>query len=163
VGGSEDRFLARDAVAERLACVGDDDGRQRSSPQSVAEVDLLDTFAFGDECPTLSRAPIDERPSARFASANVKVSGRVARVRVRCTTSSSCTGRLTLKLARNGARSVSKAYRVAERRSATVRLTLRGRDARRTRRAGVFASASLKEQGVKGARTESWTVRVKRA
>ncbi len=147
IGGREDHFLARDAIAERLSCVGDD---RAVGAASVAEVDLLDAFAFADPCPVVSRAPIGERPSVRFASGTARVDGGRARVRVRCAAATQCRGTLTLKGAKRAG------YAIPARGTRTVAVKLRGR-------AGKRAAATLTERGIKGARTQVRPLRLKRS
>lgn len=165
--GGTDRFLAdildqvfaRDGVAEEISCAP---VRFAFDPLAFVEVDLQDRISFREPCPTVLSAPKGEQPAARISAPTVRLAGGAVGVGVRCTGTRTCTGTLSFRLDRSGARTTSTRYRVGARQTRTIRLRIGRSDAGRITAKGVKATATVKERGIKGARTARRAVTAKR-
>lgn len=167
-GDTLDQMLARDGVREEVGCFAP----SRFSPPdplALVEVDLQDSVvkgfgsgAGGAPCPIVARAPQNERPSVSIGSANVKVVNGLARVSVRCATAKACVGKLSFRLDRKKAPSVSASYSIRGKRASMVSVQLGSKEASKVTKKGVKAIATLTEKGIKGARTVVRSVTAKR-
>lgn len=167
-GDTLDQMLARDGVSEEVGCFAPS-RFSRFDPLALVEVDLQDRVvegfgsgAGGAKCPIVLRAPQNERPSVSIGSANVKVANGLARVSVRCATAGACRGKLSFRLDRKKAPSVSASYSIRGKRTSTVSVALRPADAAKVTKKGTAAIATLTEKGIKGARTVVRSVTAKR-
>lgn len=163
VGGGGDRLFARDGIKETSLGCFNKLSRSAANSGGFAEVDLQDEFVGKTRtCQTVSRAPVNETPSATIKSSTVKVRGAMARVSVRCTTSSTCRGKLSLKLDRKGARKVSVSYTVKGKKTKKLSLRLSAKDAKGVTSKGVNALATVREKGKSGPRSVNRVVKAKR-
>jgi hypothetical protein len=150
-GGGSGRIDSRDGIAEQVVCgirapkvprlrLINDGGRRFA----FATIDLVDTpdnaAMITGGCTLIDRAPKGEKTAAQLTSKSLKVKrGKVA-VKVRCTTSKRCTGKLSVKVK---GRTASKRFSISGKKSGTVRLAAR----RGT------ATVTISEKGKRGART----------
>jgi hypothetical protein len=147
--GSALRVDARDGIAEAVACGTGGAGAQGTLAGrfSLAVVDLLDTpddaaLAAGG-CANVDRAPVGETTAVAVRGRTVRLRGGTALVRVACVTARPCAGRAGVAMGTRRATTVR--YRIAARRTATVRVP--------ARRGAARATVTLAERGVRGART----------
>lgn len=150
-GGGSGRIDSRDGNAEQVVCgvrgpkvprlrLINDGGRRFA----IATIDLVDTpdnaALITGGCTKVDRAPKGEKTAAQLTSKSLKVKrGKVA-VKIRCTTSKRCTGKLSVKVK---GRTASKRFSIRGKRTGTVRLAGR----RGT------ATVTISEKGKRGART----------
>lgn len=149
VGSGADRLFARDGVPE--SSIGGFEPKFGNAAFSggFAEIDLQDTVLGGlRTCTTISQAPVAETPAVRIASRTVAVAGRTAKVRVACRGDRPCSGKVTLRLARKGAKAVCA--RSPAKGAKTVSLRLSPADAARVRKAGVAATRHGLREGREG-------------
>ena len=150
-GGGSGRIDSRDGVAEQVVCgirkpgvpslrLINDGGRRFA----IATIDLVDTpdnaALLTGGCTRVDRAPRGEKTAAQLTSTKLKVKRGKAGVRVRCTTSSRCKGRLSVTVK---GRTASKRFSIRGRKSATVRVAARKGT----------AAVRISEKGKRGART----------
>ena len=149
-GGGSGRIDSRDGVAEQVVC----GIRKKGVPQlrlintsrrfGIATIDLVDTpdnaAMLTGGCTRVDRAPRGEKTAAQLTSTKLKVKRGKAGVRVRCTTSSRCKGKLSVTVK---GRTASKRFSIRGKKSATVRVAARKGT----------AAVRISEKGKRGART----------
>ena len=105
-GGGSGRIDSRDGIAEQVVC----GIRKPGVPQlrlintsrrfAIATIDLVDTpdnaALITGGCTRIDRAPRGEKTAAQLTSTKLKVKRGKAGVKVRCTTSSRCKGKLSV-------------------------------------------------------------------
>lgn len=150
-GGGSGRIDSRDGIAEPVVCgvrkpgvprlrLINDGGRRFA----IATIDLVDTpgdaALIAGGCTRVDRAPRGEKTAAQLTSTKLKVKRGKAGVRVRCTTSSRCKGKLSVTVK---GRTSSKRFSIRGKGSATVRVAARKGT----------AAVRISEKGKRGART----------
>ena len=149
-GGGSGRIDSRDGIAEQVVC----GIRGKGVPQlrlintsrrfAIATIDLVDTPAdaalVAGGCTRVDRAPKGEKTAAQLTSTKLKVKRGKAGVKVRCTTSSRCKGKLSVTVK---GRTSSKRFSIRGKKSATVRVAARKGN----------AAVRISEKGKRGART----------
>jgi hypothetical protein len=150
-GGGSGRIDSRDGIAEQVVCgirkpgvprlrLINDGGRRFA----IATIDLVDTpgdaALIAGGCTRVDRAPRGEKTAAQLSSTKLKVKRGKAGVKVRCTTSSRCKGKLSVTVK---GRTSSKRFSIRGKGSATVRVAAR---------TGT-AAVRISEKGKRGART----------
>ena len=94
-----------------------------------------------------------EQTSIRLVSTSLRVGeGRRIPVRVRCSTRATCTGTLRLRIG-NGTDRHPKRYRVAGRRTATIRVGITPTAKRKAEEPNTLATVTLTESGPSGERS----------
>ena len=145
--GGQTIIDARDGIAEQVRCGPAADRRLGVT----AFVDLVDTPAdaalIAGGCRGVDRAPKDEVTAAQLASSTLKLRGGKAAVKVRCTTTASCTGTVALT---SGGRTDRERFSIAGNRTAKLRLSARPG----------AATVQLAERGAQGPRTQRAAVTV---
>jgi hypothetical protein len=157
--GATGSIDSRDGVKETVSCGKQPKGgkpvRLVNSPRPFrrAVVDLADepsdSGLIAGGCLTVDRAPKGEKTAAQLVSTSLKLRrGRVA-VKLRCTTSKRCKGKVSVTVK---GRTRSKRYSIRGKRTAGVRLGAR-RGA---------ATVRIREKGLKGPRTTRAALKVTR-
>jgi Ca2+-binding RTX toxin-like protein len=138
--GGQTIIDSRDGIAEEVRCGPAADRRLGVT----AFVDLVDTPSdqalIAGGCRGVDRAPKDEQTAAQLAKSTVKLRGEQATVKVRCTTTSRCTGTVALA---SGGRTDRESFSIAGNRTAKLRLAARPG----------AATVRIAERGQQGPRT----------
>jgi hypothetical protein len=146
--GARGTIDARDGVSELVSC-----GQGAGGRLATAIVDLVDTpddaALIAGGCLTVDRAPKGEKTAARLVSRSLTLRRGTAGVKVRCTRSARCRGKVSLTVK---ARTSSRRYSIKGKRTSTIRLTAR----RGT------ATVRISERGNDGPRTVRSILSVKR-
>jgi hypothetical protein len=145
--GARGTIDARDGLAEQVRC-----GQAGAGGRTKAIVDLLDTpddaALLAGGCLTVDRAPRGEKTAAQLTSTSLTLRRGKAGVKVRCTTSARCGGKVSLTVK---GRTSSKRYSIRGKHTSTIRLPAR-RGA---------ATVRISERGNKGPRTIRSALQIK--
>jgi hypothetical protein len=138
---------ARDGIGEQVHC-----GQGGAGGAITATVDLLDApddaALIAGGCRTVDRAPAGEKTAAQLVSSSLTLRRGRAGVKVRCTKSTRCGGKVSLTVK---GRTSSERYSIRGRHTSTIRLAAR----RGT------ATVRISERGKKGPRTVRSALQVK--
>jgi hypothetical protein len=152
-GGANSVIDSRDGISEQVSCGKPTRVTGRVRSFRIAVVDLVDApddqGLVAGGCSAVDRAPVGEETAAQVVSKSLKLRDGEVKLKLRCTSSERCTGRVSITVR---GRSSAKRFSIKGHRSAQI--PLRSRPGR--------AVVQTKEKGQAGDRGTVTTLKVKR-